>query len=254
MGKVTASLDTSHYKGPLTKTVTVRTNEPSAAPVILQLKADVATLVDVTPSDMPVIQMTVREPKPMELTVASSDAKPFDVLAAHADGPLDVAVLPPPDAPPAKRRPRKGVLASGASRYLVRLTPRADAPIGRSMTPVTLTTTVKGAETVPIQATLFVAGRVRVAPSFLSLRPSAAPPVLHVKVTTSAGDGLRVVGVDSSDPDFTAVATPVTAGREYDVAVTYGGKPGRGPVTARITVRTNEPGQEAIVVPLSGQL
>lgn len=251
---MTASLDTSHYKGPLTKAVTVRTNEPGAAPVVLQLKADVTTLVDVTPTDAPMIRMTVRDPKPMDLTVASSDGKPFDVVSAQADGPLEVAVLPAPDAPPAKKRAAKRAIATGANHYLVRLTPKPDAPLGRSLAPVTLTTTVRGAETVPIQTTLFVLGRVQVAPTFLSLRPSPEPPAMHVKVRTASGDGLKVLGVESSDPDFTAVTTPVADGREYDVAVTYGGKPGRGPVTARITVRTNEPGQEAIVVPLSGQL
>ena len=254
MGKVTASLDTAHYKGPLTKTVTVWTNEPGAAPVVLQLRADVTTLVDVTPTDAPIIRMTVREPKPMELTIASSDGKPFDVLAARAEGPLDVAVVPPPDAPPVKKRAGKHALAAGASRYVLRLTPRADAPVGSSTTPVTITTTVRGAETVPIQAAVFVVGRVQVTPTFLYVRPSSEPPVMHVKVATAASDGLKILGVDSSDPDVSAVTTPVAEGREYEVAVRYGGKPGRGQVNGRITVRTNEPGQETIVVPFAGQL
>src|SRR5262249_27073043 len=140
-----------------------------------------------------------------------------------------------------------------ASRYVVRLTPRADAPVGNSTTPVTLTTTIRGAETVPIQAAVFVVGRVQVRPTFLYVRPSEQP-VMHVKVATASGDGLKVLGVDSSDPEFSVETTPVAAGREYDVAVRYGGKPGRGQVTGRITVRTNEPGQETIVVPFSGQL
>jgi len=260
VGKVTASLDTSHYKGPLTKSVTVRTTEPGSAPVVLLLKADVTTIVDVTPTDTPTLRMSVRDPKPMELTVAAADGQPFDVLAVEGDGKLDVSIAPAPGAAPPKpkRRAKQGAgkppVAAGATRYVVRLTPKADAPIGYSAATVNLTTTVKGAETVPIRAQVFVAGRVQVTPSYLPLRPAAEPLVLHVKVQATKGDGLRILGVDSTDPDFTAVATPVQPGREYDVAIRYGGKPGRGRVAARIAVRTNEPGQESIVVPLEGQL
>jgi hypothetical protein len=251
VGKVTASLDTAHYKGPLQKVVTVRTNEAGAAPVMLELHAEITTLVDVTPSDTPVLQMIVGEPHPMELTMASSDGKPFDVLGVRTDGPLDVAVAAPPDAPRPKRS-RRHAVASGSSRYVVRLTPKADAHVGRSVVPVTLTTSIRGAETVPVQLTLMVNGRVRVMPTFLSVRPAPEPPVLHVKVTTAATGGLEILGVESSDPDFTATTTPVAPGREYDVTIRYGGAPGRGAVAGRITVRTNEPGQEAIVIPLAG--
>jgi hypothetical protein len=260
VGKVTASLDTSHYKGALAKVVTVRTNEPGAAPVVLTLKADVTTLVDVTPTDTPNIRMSVREPKPMELTVAAADGQPFDVLAMDVDGKMDVSVAPAPGAPAAKpkakekpKRAGKPPVAAGATRYVVHLVPKADLPIGYSGTMINLTTTVKGAETVPIRASVFVAGRVQVTPSYLGLHPSPEPPVLHLKVRTT-GDGLRILGVESTDPDFTAVAAEVQPGREYDVTIRYGGRPGRGRVAARIAVRTNEPGQESLVVPLEGQI
>ena len=259
MGKVTASLDTSHYKGPLAKVVTVRTNEPGAAPVVLTLKADVTTLVDVTPTETPNIRMSVHEPKPMELAVAAADGQPFDVLAMDVDGKMDVSVAPAPGAALAKpkeksRKPAgKPPVAAGATRYVVRLVPKADAPIGFSSATVNLKTTVKGAETVPIRVSVFVAGRVQVTPSYLGLHPSPEPPVLHLKVRTT-GDGLRILGVESTDPDFTAVAAEVQPGREYDVTIRYGGKLGRGRVAARIAVRTNEPGQESLVVPLEGQI
>jgi len=260
VGKVTASLDTSHYKGPLVKVVTVKTNEPGSAAVVLTLKADVTTLVDVSPTETPTIRMSLREPKPMELTVAAADGQPFDVLAVETDGKVDVSIAPAPGAAPAtpkakaKKPAGKPPVAAGATRYLVRLTPKKDAPVGFSSSMVNLTTTVKGAETVPIRVAVFVAGRVQVTPTYLGLRPSAEPPVLHLKVQATKGDGFQVLGVEASDPDFTAVATPVHPGREYDVTIRYGGKPGRGRVAARIAVRTNEPGQESIVVPLEGQL
>ena len=48
--------------------------------------------------------------------------------------------------------------------------------------------------------------------------------------------------------------TALEEGHEYDLAVMYTGKPGRGPVNSRLTLRTNEPRQGTIVIPLTGRL
>src|SRR5262249_61856050 len=128
--------------------------------------------------------------------------------ARPAAGPAarrEPAAAPPPEAPPGKKRAAAGnpAPAAGASRYVLRLTPRADAPVGHSTTPVTLTTTVRGAETVPIQAAVFVVGRVQVTPTFLYVRPSSEPPVMHLRLATASGAGRKVLGVDTNDPNFT---------------------------------------------------
>jgi len=93
-----------------------------------------------------------------------------------------------------------------------------------------------------------------VTPLQLVVRPGADAPVLHVKISKARGAGLKILGVQSSDPEFVATTTAVARGREYDVAIRYTGKPGRGPVSSRITVKTNEPQQGAIVIPLTGQI
>jgi len=43
VGKVTASLNTFPYKGPITKSVQVTTGDPGARPVVLLLKAEIVT-------------------------------------------------------------------------------------------------------------------------------------------------------------------------------------------------------------------
>jgi hypothetical protein len=254
VGKVTASLDTSHYRGPVTKSVRVTASDPAVGPVVLQLKADIVSEVTVAPTDTPVVRTAVGERTPTTLTVSAADGKPFDVLAVRADPRVEVTVGVPPGAAPATARTRKrrDAVATGSSRYLVAITPKADTAAGRSVAVVTLTTTVPRAETVTIRAQLTVVGRVQVVPERLVVVPG--PEELHVKLTKTNGDSLEVLGVESSDPEFVATATPIAAGRTYDLAVRYTGKPGRGAVNSRITVRTNEPGQTAIVIPLTGAL
>ena len=258
VGQVTASLDTSHYKGVITKSVQVTTSGAGTRPVLLLVKAEVVTPIDVAPSDTPVLRTTVGEPGPTEVSVSASDGKAFDILAVQADPSVAVAVTvrPDPATPTAGRKVRRapGRIAAGSDRYLVKITPTQKAPLGQSVANVTLTTNRPRAETVPIRVLLFVAGRVQVVPPQLVVQPAPEGPVLHVKISKPRGGALRILGVESSDPEFSATTAPVVKGHEYDLTVRYTGKPGRGLVTSRITVKTNEPQQGAIVIPLTGRI
>jgi hypothetical protein len=257
VGKVTASLDTSRYKGPITKSVQVMTGDPGARPVVLLLKAEIVTVIDVAPSDTPVLRTTVGEPKPADLTLSASDGQAFDILAVQADPSVRVTVRPdsrPLGAhhPLPRLHPRS--VAAGSSRYLLTITPTDKAPVGASIAKVTLRTNQPKAETVTIRAVLSVTGRVQVMPPQLVVHPGSEPPVLHVKIAKAGGGTLRILGVASSDPEFEATTTAIAKGREYDLAVRYTGKPGRGPLNSRITVTTDEPQQRTIVIPLTGRL
>jgi hypothetical protein len=257
VGKVTASLDTSHYKGPITKSVQVTTTDPGARPVVLLLKAEIVTVIDVAPSDTPVLRTTVGEPTPTELTVSAGDGKPFDILAVQADPSVRVTVRADPP-PPAARRPSSRAhgrpVAAGSSRYLVTITPTEKATVGASIAKVTLTTNQPKAETVTIRAVLSVTGRVQVVPPQLVVQPGTEAPVLHVKIAKPRGGTLKILGVASGDPEFEATTTAIAKGREYDLTVRYTGKPGRGAVNSRITVETDEPQQRTIVIPLIGRM
>ena len=75
-----------------------------------------------------------------------------------------------------------------------------------------------------------------------------------MKISTTKGNTLRILGVESSDKDFVPTVRAVVRGREYDVVVKYVGQPNRGVVRSSLTVKTNEPHQRSIVVPVVGAL
>ena len=253
MGKVTASLDTSHYKGPITKSVSVTTSDATQSGIVLTLKVDVVSVIDVTPTDAPRLEGKIGELKPVELTVSAVDGKPFDVLRVEADPTLAASVKPAPGVSLPKNPMQDAPLAAGSSRYLVTLTPMETVTVGRFLSTVTLVTNHPKAERIALRATLLVTGPLAVSPERLFVRFTAGTRVQHVKVTKpEGGEPLKILGVESSDPDFTASATAVREGREYDVAVDYTGKPGRGAVNVQITVKTNEPRQSVIVIPVTG--
>jgi hypothetical protein len=142
-GKVKASLDTSHYKGPITKSVTVRARETGIEPVVLQLKADVVTALDVTPTESPFIRTTQGDPRPTELTVSSSDGRPFTILAVQADSSVAVTARPAPNGEPALR-------------YTLSILADRDLPQGRKIATVTVTTDREKAERIAIRPTILV--------------------------------------------------------------------------------------------------
>lgn len=100
-GKVYASVDLSHFKGPIAKYVDVVTNDPNQNKVRLTLKADVKTIVDVRPADVvqlrPLLgkgdtQEVVVIPtyeKPITLRDASVDTNEFTVQMEKVDNPQD---------------------------------------------------------------------------------------------------------------------------------------------------------------------
>jgi hypothetical protein len=249
-GKVSASLDTSHYKGPIVKSVTVQPREPSGAPVVLQLKAEIVTEIDVAPSETPVVRMTRGDPKPTELTVSASDGRPFTVVALQADPSVAVTVAPPAGATPAPKKKRAAkVIAAGESRYRVSIVPKADLPVGQTIANVTLTTDRPKAERVAIRTVIAVVGAVQVVPERLFFHGAGASLPVHARLTKRTGVPLKILGVDSSNADVTATTSPMSEGREYDLTFRYGGQPGRT-LDARVTFRTDDPEQPAVVVPI----
>ena len=250
VGKVKASLDTTHYKGPISKGITVTTNDGSKNPVVLQLKVEVVTAIDVQPTDTISVAGKVGALKPTEVTVSSTDGRSFDVLAVKADPSLTARVKPAADHNGAGRTANGGAVASGASRYVVTITPKADVPVGRSLASVALTTNHPGGESVPVHVSFVVSGDVLVSPETLVLEPHGTDN--HVKISKAHGERLKILGVESSDPDFVPSVRPVVKGREYDIVVRYVGKPNRGVVRLSVTVKTNDRHQRSIVIPVVG--
>jgi len=208
-GKVSASLDTSHYKGPIVKSVSVYAREAGLQPVVLQLTAEIVTELDVVPTDSPVMRMTRGDPKPTELTVSASDGRPFTIVALQADPSVVVTVAPASGAtpPPKKKRAAKAI-AAGDSRYRVSLVPKADLPVGQTIANVTLTTDRPKAEHVAIRAVIAVVGAVQVVPARLFIRGPGAPVPVHARLTKRTGAPMKILGVDSSDADRTSPAMP----------------------------------------------
>jgi hypothetical protein len=250
-------MDTARFRGAITKTVRVTANDPARTVVTLELRAQVMTAIDVLPTDNPVLRTAVGESRTIDLMLQATDQQPFTVLGLRKDPTVAVTVESAaggPTAPPPAARGRSKPVAAGSSRYRVRITPKAGASVGQSIVRVTLKTDRKKAEKIAIRAIVTVVGPVQVLPQQIIVKPSAEPFSATVLIRKPTGDALRILGVETADRDFTATLTPIKEGRDYSVVVRYAGKTNRGMVRSSLTVRTSEPAQPAIVIPIVGAL
>ena len=231
----------------------VTTNDPLNRTFNLQMSANVVPAFVVTP-EFPVLQGTPKQLKPVELTLVSSDGKPFDILRIVADPKLAVSVRPESKTRPAKTK-RKGAgatpVAAGSNRYVLTVAAKPDVPVGRAGVMMTLTTSHPRAPSLPVRVNLAVLGDIEVTPAQLVVGPATGADTQHVKLRRRAGAALKLVGVESSDPDLSATLVPIVIGREYDVVVRYAGKRERGTVRGRITVKTNDRYQSTVVIPVT---
>lgn len=208
------------------------TNDPERKLVNLTLAMEVVRAIEVTPADPVALSGVPGEIAPRELTLSAVDGKPFDITTIIADPRLDVSSRP----------------SSPSARHQLTIKAKPDLQPVRTMATVAVKTSHPRAPQLPIRVTLTVLGPVEVQPERVLLRPSLAAP--HVKITRRDGRPLAILGVESSDPELKASARHDGAG--HDLAIEYTGRPGR-PINARVSVKTDEPRQPTIVIPVMGQ-
>jgi len=234
-GTITATLDTLNYQGRISKEVRVASDDPKNGSLGLLFRADIVPALTLTPSASPLLQGKAAELKPVDLILASTDGKPFDVLRVDADPVLAVHVAPAAGAVP----PR--------TRYVVTIGTKPGVPAGRSGPIVTLVTSHPNAPPLTVRVNLAVVPDVSITAKRILLRASTPEDVQHVRIARTAG-GFAILGVESSDTNVVATVTPVVPDHEYDLGVRYTAALTHGLVRDQVTVRTNDPGQPAIVI------
>jgi hypothetical protein len=98
-GKITATLSTAGFSGPIHKTISVTTNDPQLANFQLAMKADVRSILNVEPSENQQFGL-VYKGQTMEktFTIKSDDGAPFQINAIQAeDNALKYEITPAPD-------------------------------------------------------------------------------------------------------------------------------------------------------------
>jgi hypothetical protein len=257
VGKVSASIHTTTFKGQVAKSVNVTTNDPENQHFTLQLKANILVPLDVTPSENVAFNGKAETLTSQELFIASASKEPFDITkVTPSDENFKVTVTAAPEEGTAPKT-KTGTVASGANRYKVTIAPAKGLAVGRLSSTITLATTnPKQAEQV-IRVFGNVTGDVEASPQYVTLvtGAGAAPEqrVQHVTVKKVVGDELKILGTSSDNPNLSTSVKTVTAGREYDVEIKYTGTDSTAPLAGKVTIKTNDARQPTVEIQVWGR-
>jgi len=253
-GKVTAAIHTTSFKGPISKSVTVTTNDPDHRNFILTLKATVAIPIEILPGENVSFLGRYDALKPQELTLKASDGKPFDITSAKpADPAYGVAIEPILEAGmTAKRTP--GTVASGSSQYKVTISPPKDPKVGRITSTVDLATTHPKTPAIALRITGNVMGDITFAPQTVLLmggaKATAEQKQSRILVQNPTGTTFKVLEVTANNPALKSSFETVEPGREYEVVVKYDGPPLTTALNGLVTIRTSDARQPTVEIPV----
>ena len=85
-GKITLKVDTAKFKGQISKSAAVTTNDPSQPNLRLVVNADVTTFIDVLPRDVVTFRQYRGEEKKQEVTLRSNEGGSFEVKDVQVTG------------------------------------------------------------------------------------------------------------------------------------------------------------------------
>lgn len=253
-GKVTASIDTSRFKGPITKTVTVTSTDPVNGTVHLTAKANVKALIDVSPSENIYFRVFRGgdEPTKRDVTVTSDAENTFEITKVESTNPIITTNLIDLGKAAKKDAADK---APGGGNFRIEVDLKKDAPIGPVTGVVTVTTTHKKVPTVTLNVSGQVLGQVIVTPQKVYLgqvtKDTAATIKRTVRIERKMPD-FKIEKVTSDNPAIKAEVTPVEDGKAYTITISVTGELAAGAISANLTVKTNDKEQTTIEIPVVG--
>jgi hypothetical protein len=234
-GSIEAKLNTLYFRDSITKHLTIFSNDPARPQVELTIAARLLPLVKVSPG--PAARLAVGDkPASQEFTLERSGGNPMKIVQVIPYAPYIKAETTP---------------LHGQGRYKLTVTAMPDAPLGRSTVPVVVWTDVEKAGSL----TFIVAverGIVTVPPmlSYGILPHEMKTPRQASVLIQRNSTPFHVKSVTVNDPHLAWALETVRDGAEYRVTVTYSGGWDTGPRRQMLTVRTDDPKQPVIEIPV----
>ena len=246
-GKITATVNTANFSGPIQKMISVATNDPKMANFQLMIKATVKAILNVEPSEYQQFGLVYKgQTLEKTFTLKSEDGTPFEITQVNADDPsLKYELKPAADK---KSAEFKVILP-------------ADHPVGPISGRFTLSTTHPKAPTVTISVYGTIREPLTVYPtelvysglskSFVNEHPQDVSLNKTITVAFEQGADLEVKKVVSSVPFLETVVTPITPNQRYSIAVKIKPPVKDGDFSGTITIETNK---KNVTIPVRGKI
>jgi hypothetical protein len=248
-GKVHAVIDSSTFNGPISKGVSVFTNDPDHPQIELTVHAKIEPYISVKPGYARYI--TVQgEPQEGNIvqTLWAPDGTAWDITSADSPYPYLAVTFH-------EAKPEERLSEAKGKQWKVEMKLSNNAKVGPLADYVTVHTTHPKQKVVQIPVSGFVRPVIAVTPPTADFGniELKEPLKRSLDIRNFATEPIKVTSIDSSLPKgFETKLEPITEGREYQLRVVVNPGLPKGPFTGKVTIHTDSPKVPTLEVELKG--
>ncbi|HEY6843569.1 MAG TPA: DUF1573 domain-containing protein [Thermoanaerobaculia bacterium] len=264
-GKVTAHVDTTNFAGPIAKTVTLETNDPTSPSSTLTIHAIVKPYVEAYPAGFVRFNQLQGDVNTQSITLYSEEDEPFEVKDVEV--PTDPATGKPVDwikvtttkLPDADKVANLG--KAGQNQYRVDITVGGpDAKIGPMADHLRVVTNSKHQPDYMVSVTGVIRPTLRIEPTALNFGevaptdPAATRSILLHSNDLKTPENFEVTKVESDVPSITTAFKPLAQKGDYEVtlAVAKNAKP--GDIDGTVKIYTTDKVNPVVTLPVKGTI
>jgi hypothetical protein len=265
-GKVTAHVDTAAFAGPIAKTVTLETNDPTTPTSQLTIHAVVKPYVEAFPAGFVRFNLLQGDADTQSVMIYSEEDDPFQVTKVQL--PIDPTTNEPvkwvkvtyDKVADADKAPNVG--RPGQDQYKVNITVGGpDARVGAIAEKVQIVTNSKHQPEYPISVTGVVRPTLRVEPTMLNFGEVTPTDVAATRMVMLHSNNLKtpesfvVSKAESSVPALVTTSVKPGANKgEYEVTLQIAKDAKPGDVNGSVTIYTNDKINPIITVPMKATI
>lgn len=264
-GKVTAHVDTTAFAGPIAKTVTLETNDPTTPTSQLTIHAIVKPYVEAFPAGFVRFNLLQGEVDAQSVVLYSEEEEPFAV--SKIELPIDPATNEPvkwvsatyEKVAEADKAPNVG--RTGQDQYRVKITVGGpDAKLGPLSDKVHIVTTSKHQPDYFVSLSGVVRPPFRVEPTVLNFGEVSPADVAATRMVTLRSNNLKapetfvVSKAESSIPMVVTSVKPTANKGEYEVSLQIAKDAKPGDVDGSVKIYTNDKMTPVVTVPMKATI
>jgi archaellum component FlaG (FlaF/FlaG flagellin family) len=252
-GKVTAHVDTTNFAGPIAKTVSIETNDPTNPQATLTIHATVKPYVEAFPAGFVRFNLLQGDAETQSLTLYSDEDAPFEITKVETPGDwvkVNYAKIEDP-----AQRAQVGKAAQ--NQYKVDITVGGDdAKIGPLADKVHIITNSKHQPDYFVSVTGVVRPTFRVEPTGINFGevvpndPSATRAIILRSNNLKAPELFNVSKAESSNPSVAASVKPTEHKGEYEVTLQLAKDAKPGDLDGTVKIYTNDKINPVVTLPV----
>jgi hypothetical protein len=254
-GQVTAHVDTTGFAGPISKSVQLDTNDPTAATAQVTITAIVKPYVDAHPLGFVRFNMLQGEAEKQSVLLYSEETEPFKIV--KVESPQDWIKVEAIPATGEDARPKIG--REGQNQYRIDITVGGeDARIGPLFEKVHIVTNSKHQPDYAISVTGVIRPPYRVEPTGINFGEVAPTDGAATRTVILRSNSLKtpemfvVTGAESAVAGVTAAVKPTEQKGEYEVTLQIAKDARPGVIDGNILVHTSDKTKPTVTIPVKG--